>query len=123
MSGQPVPPALSVTLSQAREYAVKAIPMLRNELVDPTSFTLLNVHAIMRLGKDPDKQPSFWGCIHYVAGNRMGGREQAWGAYSIGKKGQLQVTPGTTDRWFCKVYKHDVSVEITDDVKAALALQ
>lgn len=116
-----MPPGFLDTLSQAKIDAVKAIPMLTGELIDPTSFTLLHVHVVLKPSKDPNKPPSFYGCINYVAGNRMGGKEQAWSKYGIDKKGQLTVNLGTTDKFFCTFSGNEISVDVTADVKKVIA--
>jgi hypothetical protein len=55
--------------------------MMRDSVLDPTSFTVLQVLV----------SPKSGGCVHYVASNTFGGRVQQWGIYGSDKKGRLSV--------------------------------
>ena len=74
---KPAPPAdADVNL------AVRGITMMRDSVLDPTSFTVLQVLV----------SPKSGGCVHYVASNTFGGRVQQWGIYGLDKKGRLSVS-------------------------------
>ena len=61
--------------------AIRGITMMRDSVLDPTSFTVLQVLV----------SPKSGGCVHYVASNTFGGRVQQWGIYGSDKKGRLSV--------------------------------
>jgi len=107
----------------SKAYALKACPKLRDEMKDPASFTLLQLVAITRTDKDPAKKSVFRGCIHYVASNSFGGREQAWGAYYVDRKEQLNVfggEPGNSSLNCMSLHKRETSVDVTADAVSFL---
>jgi hypothetical protein len=110
----------------SKAYAIQATTMLRNEVIDPTSFTLLEVVAFMRSNKNPHKPLIFAGCIHFVASNRLGARMQSCGGYYVDKKGNLQVGAGdpasTGDP--CTCVNHDErrvrEIDVTAEAKSSI---
>jgi hypothetical protein len=106
------------TLSKA--FAIKATKMLRDEAVDPTSFTVLEVVA--RTGLDKHNRRGFGGCIHFVAANRVGGRMQACGGYYTDKKAQLQVFGGNPAESGqpCSCANVKNGVDVTAEAKASI---
>jgi hypothetical protein len=93
VTGEHSPTATEIATS--KQFAERAAVMLRNEMKDPGSFTLLGATAFIKEDKDSQKPSSFRGCFHYVASNSFGGREQSWGGYHVDKKGTINVFGGT----------------------------
>jgi hypothetical protein len=102
------------TTAESTAYAVRATSEIHNVMLDPTSFTVLQVIAITK--QEKDGRTSFRGCVHYVGSNSFGGRMQRWGGYSVNKKGQLNSWSGTeyTD---CYIHKNEVQTDVTAEVE------
>jgi hypothetical protein len=101
-------------------YAIRATLDIRDIMIDPTSFTLLQVVAITR--REKDGSTSFRGCVHYVGSNRMGGREQAWGGYSIDRKHPLEVKSWPGGEYSdCYIHKNEVQIDVTGEVQKYLS--
>jgi len=94
--------------------------MLRDEAVDPTSFTVLEVVAGTSLDKHENR--TFFGCIHFVASNRLGGRLQACGGYHTDKKGSLRVFGGDPAQSGqpCSCAKVKAGLDATAEAKASI---
>ncbi len=108
---------------QSKAYALEACKRLRNRMKDPGSFTLMQVVAIARQNKDPKKPSDFRGCIHYVASNIFGGREQAWGSYWFnGKELQTYVGGPGDNGWGClRTKSREKSTDVTSDAVSFLS--
>jgi hypothetical protein len=117
----PAPDARSaaeiIATVSSTEYAIRATSEIRDEMYDPTAFTILQVIAITK--KEKDGRISYRGCVHYVGSNLNGGRLQRWGGYSANKKGELRSWAGG-EYDTCSIYKNDVEVDVTADVSKIL---
>jgi len=110
---------------QVVDYAVQAVTRLRNQLVDPTSFTLLEVKAFTKVDKHGDTK--FLGCIRGVAANGFGAKNQAWFGYHFDdKKKEVEVgqelgsysPTGCISRFYSKDWtSYDVTEEVRKDLK------
>jgi len=125
-AGQANVPAADDDPATSKTYALKACQELRSELKNPESFTLMQVVAIARRDKDPKKNSSFRGCIHYIASNSFGGRAQAWGGYYVDKKGHVSVYGGEPgeprDLNHCADLKsRETSTDVTADAASFLS--
>jgi hypothetical protein len=102
-----------ITLQSIR-YASDATARIRDLMLDPTAFTVLQVIAITK--QEKDGRTSFRGCVHYVGSNSYGGRRQQWGAYSVNKKGKLNSWLGG-EGTHCNINKNDVQTDVTGEVQ------
>lgn len=109
--------AQKVAETLAITYAVQGASDIRNALLDPTSFTLLQVISITKRKKDGQIQ--YRGCVHYVGSNRMGGRIQMWGGYFVNKKGKLTSGAGT-ENMGCYIASNEQQADVTEEVSRAL---
>jgi hypothetical protein len=104
--------------SRSIDYAIQATSDIRNSMLDPTSFTVLEVIAATK--QEKDGRTSFKGCVRYVGSNIVGGRLQRWGNYSVNKNGQLKSSAGNQYSG-CYIGKNDVQVDMTVEVKKAIS--
>jgi hypothetical protein len=107
----------------SKDTAIQATQLLRNECVDPTSFTLLEAFASTRLDKDPRRPRIFAGCIHFVASNRLGARMQSCGGYYTDKKGKLQVFGGSPQNTGEPCTCAGKGIDVTAEAKDSLSKQ
>ena len=92
-------------------FAIQGTTMMRDQAVDPTSFTVLQVLLGPKYGG---------GCVHYVASNTFGGRVQQWGIYGSDKKGRMSVYLGIDYNIVDGCIKTSVR-DVTAEVKKALS--
>jgi hypothetical protein len=108
--------------SQVVNYAVQGATRLRDRLVDPTSFTLLEVKAFSRFDKHGNLK--FGGCIRAVAANSLGAKNQKWFNFALNsKKNEIEVGGESdyTESGCAYMYRKDwVSYDITEDVRKNL---
>lgn len=76
----------------AVRYAKTATLELRNRMVHPTSFTVLDVKAIAK--EEKGGRATYKGCIHYVSSNVVGGSLERWATYSVDEKGHSKLGTG-----------------------------
>lgn len=132
VSALSAPPQQS-TVYEARQeeinYAVEAINKIRNGLIDPTSFTLLQLTTSEKW--DKHGTVTYQGCIHFVGSapcyniysNTCGMKMQQFASYSVDKKGRMMAgLSGGLLFAFDYCYSNPASrVDLTDEVRRALA--
>ena len=104
----------------AVRYAKTATLELRNRMVHPTSFTVLEVKAIIK--EEKGGKTTYKGCIHYVSTNIVGGSLQQWATYSVGERGNPKL--GTGRHYVhCHLDKNSKGWDVTDIVRKYLQEQ
>lgn len=136
-TAKPEPPGNSYTpenaidpeKSQIESWAEQGVSILRDNMKDPTAFTVLQViartHPLSTLkGKLIDQ----WGCVHYFGTNSYGGRGQHWGGYQLksgkgGKKDSFYIWGDfDPDTGQCPVLrKNETEIDVTEAVKKFLS--
>jgi hypothetical protein len=106
------------TSTKSAEYAIRATLEIRDAMLDPTAFTVLQVVAITK--QEKNGRTSFKGCVHYVGSTRAGGRLQAWGGYSVDKRNRLNSWPGG-ENGYCSVSRTETQTDVTNEVKKFLS--
>ena len=106
--------------SQVVNYAVQGATRLRDQLVDPTSFTLLDVKAFTKFDKHGNLK--FGGCIRAVAANGFGAKGQKWFGFGLNKKNEIGVGGESDTAYGCAyIYDKDwTSYDVTEDVRKNL---
>lgn len=115
--------AVSYSTSEV-EYATQAKKQLRDMMVDPTSFTVLQVTSFVQY--DKHGRATFSGCVRYLGSNVYGGKVQRWNQYQVGSRG---VVVDTTHDWSwsashyseCYLPYKAVQTDVTAEVKKALS--
>jgi SH3-like domain-containing protein len=97
-------------------YAIEVTSDIRNSMLDPTSFTILQVIAIHWQRKNGTVE--FRGCVHYVGSNVVGGRLQGWGIYEVSKKGRVSVVPQSI---WGECYGFGERTDVTTEVKKGIS--
>jgi hypothetical protein len=116
-------PAVQQAMDPLRNDALRAVSMLRDEMKDPESFTLMQAVFITRQDKkDPTQQEPFVrGCAHYIASNSFGGRLQKWASWSRDRKGRISVYGGQDSSYPCmKLRPRETLIDITPDAVSSL---
>jgi hypothetical protein len=128
-------PADCTTLTKA--YATKAIKKLKGELPDPTSLTILEMSAGSYIetrkhseGNHVKGDRVFAGCVHFVAANSLGVKNQECGHYNtriVRKTGQTGIDttffPSYDPQWGakpCDCKPRPGYVDFTEEAKAAI---
>lgn len=116
--------AIDPDKSQIESWAEQGVSILRDEMKDPTAFTLLQVIArTQHNGKRIDQ----YGYVHYISTNSYGGRSQSWGKYAIkrgkgGKKDSFYIWAGEDgEKSVPDLRKNETEVDVTEAVKRFLS--
>lgn len=112
-------PAAQQAMGPLESDVLPAISMLRSEMKDPESFTVMQAVFITRQDKKDPTQQEPWvrGCVHYIASNSFGGREQKWASWSRDKKGRLSVYGSQDSSYPCmNLRSRETLKDVTPDV-------
>jgi hypothetical protein len=116
-------PATQQAVDPLKNDVLPAISMLRSEMKDPESFTVMQaVFITTQDKKDPTQQePWIRGCVHYIASNSFGGRGQEWASWSRDKKGRLSVYGGQDSSYPCmNLRSRETMKDVTSDVVSSM---
>jgi len=115
--------AIDPDKSQIESWAEQGVSILRDEMKDPTAFTLLQVIArTQRTGKRIVQ----YGCVHHISTNSYGGRGQRWGRYQLksgkgGKKDSFYIWDELGDGKCSDLRKNETEIDVTEAVKQFLS--
>ena len=98
-------------------YAIRATREMRDGVLDPASFTLMQVVSYYTKA-DKKGRIEIGGCVHFVASNAFGGRVQQWGWYEVGRYSD-QFHSGVVPYDSCVHPKDAVVTDVTAEVKRA----
>lgn len=116
-------PAVQHATDPSRDDALRAVSMLRDEMKDPESFTVMQAVFITRQDKNNPTQQEPWvrGCVHYIASNSFGGRLQRWASWNRDRKGRISVYGGQDSSYPCmKLRPREALTDVTPDVVSSL---
>ena len=114
----PVPDSVEIYAEKSETtYAIWAAENVRDSLLDPTSFTLLEAVAARKRRKDGTEE--YHGCIRFVGANVVGGRLQQWSTYTVDRKGRLTLSKDSDTG--CYISNKEARRDVTNDVRQALS--